>query len=57
MMVSDFDLERIVTAPDQTNSILVVDANTMLPLPVSPQLSSLFPGEFSNRPRRRQHRP
>jgi hypothetical protein len=38
MIVSDFDLERIVTAPDKTNSILVVDANTMLPLPISPQL-------------------
>jgi hypothetical protein len=38
MIVSDFDLERIVTAPDKANSIPVVDANTMLPLPISPQL-------------------
>jgi len=38
MIVRDFNLERIVITPYKTDSILIVNANTVLPLPISAEL-------------------
>jgi hypothetical protein len=43
MIVRDFNLERVVTAPHKTDSILIVDPNTVLPLPISAELLQLVP--------------
>ena len=50
MIVRDFNLERIVTAPHKTNSILVVDTNTVLPLPISAELLQAVGGRYPQVP-------
>jgi hypothetical protein len=43
MIVRDFNLERIVTTPHKTDSILIVDPNTVLPLPISAEPLQFVP--------------
>jgi hypothetical protein len=39
MVVRDFDLVGVVPSPNETNTILIVDADTVLALPVAMEFS------------------
>lgn len=44
MIVRNLDFECIVTAPYKTDPVLVVDANTVLPLPITVKLFEVVAG-------------
>ncbi len=44
MVVCDFDLVRIALLPTETDSVLFIDPNAMLTLPVAPESLQSIPG-------------
>ncbi len=38
MIIHDLDIKSIMTTPDKTNPVLIVNPNTVLPIPIAMQL-------------------
>lgn len=46
MVVDDFNVIEVIVFLRETDAVLVVDANTVLPLPVTVQLFEVISGRF-----------
>ena len=45
MVINDLDVKRIAIAPNETDPILIVDADTVLTLPIAFQSFKAIPGK------------
>jgi hypothetical protein len=43
MIVNNLNFKRIPISPNETNAILIVDADTVLALPITPQSFEVIP--------------
>jgi len=46
MIVNNLNFERITLSPNETNAILIVDADTVLSFPITLQSFEILPGKI-----------